>query len=82
MSKLKTLIHGDNKGALLKAEQGLKEFFSPASQGDLSGNPLTRIGEQVIQSMKRHYGEKKGEDVFYASINKGISGSKKWHRKK
>jgi hypothetical protein len=27
-------------------------------------------GEKVMASMKKHYGDKKGEDVFYATKNK------------
>ena len=32
--------------------------------------------------MQKHYGKKKGEEVFYASMNKGKKGTKKWHKKK
>jgi hypothetical protein len=32
--------------------------------------------------MIEQYGEKKGKEVFYASINKGEKGSEKWHAKK
>jgi len=31
--------------------------------------------------MKKEYGEKKGEQVFYASINKNKPGSNKWEAK-
>jgi len=31
--------------------------------------------------MQNQYGGKKGEDVFYASVVKGLKGSKKWHGK-
>ena len=44
--------------------------------------PLTKSGKKVMGSMREQYGEKKGEGVFYASINKGKSGSEKWHGKK
>lgn len=44
--------------------------------------PLTKSGSKVMSSMKSQYGEEKGERVFYASINKGKPGSKKWHAKK
>jgi hypothetical protein len=44
--------------------------------------PLTKSGEKVMASMKAEYGEKKGKEVFYASINKGKKGSSKWHGKK
>ena len=43
--------------------------------------PLTDSGNQVMRSMQSQYGAKKGKSVFYASINKGKSGSSKWHEK-
>lgn len=33
--------------------------------------PLTEKGQKIMSSMKRQYGDKKGEQVFYASRNKG-----------
>ena len=37
--------------------------------------PLTSKGEKIEGAMKEEYGAKKGEQVFYASRNKGtISG--------
>lgn len=44
--------------------------------------PLTKSGMQVMNSMVKKHGEKKGKEVFYASINKGRKGSEKWHEKK
>lgn len=44
--------------------------------------PLTKEGRKVKKSMEKHYGKEKGEDVFYASMQKGKPGSKKWHGKK
>lgn len=44
--------------------------------------PLTASGEKVLGNMTKEYGAKKGKQVFYASINKGKPGSKKWHGKK
>jgi len=42
--------------------------------------PLTKKGEKILKSMKKEYGKKKGERVFYASQNKGtIKGT---HKKK
>lgn len=41
--------------------------------------PLTASGKKVLANMKDEYGDKKGKSVFYASINKGKKGSKKWH---
>jgi len=32
--------------------------------------------------MEAQYGEKKGKQVFYATINKGKKGSSVWHKKK
>jgi len=37
--------------------------------------PLTNKGEEIMSAMKEQYGSEKGEQVFYASKNKGsISG--------
>lgn len=37
--------------------------------------PLTSKGQKIMGNMKEQYGEEKGEEVFYASKNKGtISG--------
>ena len=37
--------------------------------------PLNKKGEEIKHAMEEEYGEKKGEEVFYASENKGtISG--------
>jgi hypothetical protein len=33
--------------------------------------PLTKKGKKVKSAMMKEYGEKKGEEVFYASENKG-----------
>jgi len=43
--------------------------------------PLTPTGKKVLASYKRQYGEKRGEEYFYASINIGKAGSEKWHGK-
>lgn len=40
--------------------------------------PLTEKGKKILREMKKEYGEKKGEEVFYASVNKGkIKGAHK-----
>lgn len=40
--------------------------------------PLTKKGEEILHTMQKEYGPKKGESVFYASINKGtIEGAEK-----
>jgi hypothetical protein len=33
--------------------------------------PLTKKGKKVMKAMEKTYGKKKGEQVFYASKNKG-----------
>lgn len=33
--------------------------------------PLTPKGEEIKEAMQEQYGQKKGEQVFYASANKG-----------
>lgn len=33
--------------------------------------PLTKKGQKIKRAMKKEYGEKKGEQVFYASAKKG-----------
>ena len=33
--------------------------------------PLTKKGRKIMTAMKAEYGAKKGEQVFYASRNKG-----------
>ena len=45
--------------------------------------PLTKKGKKIMRSMKKQYGKKRGEQVFYATKNKGkIKGVKKaeWQR--
>jgi len=32
--------------------------------------PLTKKGKKILKAMKKEYGSKKGESVFYASENK------------
>lgn len=44
--------------------------------------PLTQTGRKILNTMIKKYGSKKGEGVFYASIHKGVPGSKQWHEKK
>ena len=40
--------------------------------------PLNKKGKKIMKSMKKQYGKKKGEEVFYASLNKKkIKGVKK-----
>lgn len=45
--------------------------------------PLSKKGKKVKRAMSKTYGKKKGEEVFYASINSGkIKGAKKRSGKK
>jgi hypothetical protein len=45
--------------------------------------PLTKKGLKIRAAMEKHYGKDKGEEVFYASENKGtIKGIKKKTSKK
>jgi len=39
--------------------------------------PLSKTGEKVKQEVKRRYGEKKGEQVFYAMENSRPAWTKK-----
>jgi hypothetical protein len=40
--------------------------------------PLSKKGREIKENMEKHYGKKKGDQVFYASANKGtIKGVKK-----
>lgn len=44
--------------------------------------PLTKKGKKVMRAMKKTYGAKKGESVFYASVNKGkVKGAHKGKKK-
>ena len=47
-------------------------------------SPLTKKGAKIMASMEKEYGSKaKGEQVFYASMNKGtIKGVHKGGKKK
>lgn len=45
--------------------------------------PLTKKGSKIKKAMDKEYGKKKGEQVFYASKNKGtIKGVEKSTKKK
>jgi hypothetical protein len=40
--------------------------------------PLTKRGKSILSTMRKSYGAKKGESVFYASINANkIKGAEK-----
>lgn len=51
------------------------------SEGEIT-MPLTKSGSKVKKEMREQYGKKKGEEVFYASINANKKGSGKWHQKR
>ena len=42
-------------------------------------NPLSASGKRVMESMKKQYDGKKGEQVFYATMNKNKM-KKKWEK--
>lgn len=45
--------------------------------------PLTKKGAKIKKAMTKTYGKKKGEEVFYASQNKGtVKGTHKSRRGK
>jgi hypothetical protein len=45
--------------------------------------PLTAKGKKLLVKFKKQYGDKKGEEVFYKSQQKGtITGTHKKHKKK
>ena len=45
--------------------------------------PLNKKGLKIREAMEKYYGKDKGEEVFYASVNKGkVKGVKKKGRKK
>lgn len=45
--------------------------------------PLTKKGAKIRQAMEKFYGKNKGDEVFYASVNKGnVKGAEKKKKKK
>lgn len=48
--------------------------------------PITKKGEKIKEAMESEYGKEKGEQVFYASANKGtikgVEGKRKSMAKK
>ena len=34
--------------------------------------PLTKKGAHILSAMRKEYGQQKGTNVYYASVNKGI----------
>ncbi len=76
---IKRIAHGSKDSVVMMANQGASAFMSGASQFPAQ-NPVTKSGKKVIESMQSQYGEKKGKQVFYATMNKGKKGSGKWHK--
>ena len=33
---------------------------------------FVKLGKKIMKSMKKQYGKKRGEKIFYASKNKGV----------
>ena len=44
--------------------------------------PLTKKGKKIMKSMKKSYGKKRGEQIFYATKNKGKNKGVDTKRKK
>ena len=58
-----------------------KKARGSASVGETM--PLTKKGKKIKRAMAKTYGKKKGEQVFYASQNKGtIKGTHKKRKKR
>lgn len=60
--------------------QGMSKMMTRPSTEFPANNPLSGSGRAVMSTMKKQYGAKKGKQVFYASINKGVPGSSAWER--
>lgn len=43
--------------------------------------PLTKKGKLMLETFQNEYGKKKGEEVFYAYINKHPNKTKDWEKK-
>jgi len=56
-------------------EYAEKNYLNRDSSDFYTKDPLTKKGQKILAAMKKVYGEEKGEQIFYASRNKGtISG--------
>lgn len=55
----------------LKKQPSLGGLPQPMRAQMESSMPLTQKGSKIMAAMKKQYGEKKGEGVFYASRNAG-----------
>lgn len=54
-------------------------FFSSRKLMDKTKMPLTKSGRKVLRRLKKFYGPRKGERIFYALIKAKRKGSRKWH---
>jgi hypothetical protein len=55
-----------------------RRILRVSNQQEVLIMPLTKKGKKIKNAMKEEYGAKKGEQVFYASQNKGtIKGTHK-----
>jgi hypothetical protein len=43
--------------------------------------PLTKLGQKVLDDFKKRYGDKKGQERFYASMNSGQLDASKMEQK-
>ena len=64
-------MHGAYSDKRIIATLGASEFLSDPAYGMYENNPLTDTGKKIKRNMKATYGAKKGQDVFYGSIQKG-----------
>lgn len=45
--------------------------------------PMTKKGAKIRRAMRKFYGKKKGDQVYFASVNKGtITGAEKGRRRR
>jgi hypothetical protein len=63
----KGIMQGDKRSVIATVTE---KFFSGIEKFPAQ-NPLTKKGNEIMESMKKEYGSKKGKQVFYASKNKG-----------
>ena len=61
----------------------MRAWMRPKTPNQRSSSmPLSKKGMKIRRAMRKQYGEKKGDEVFYASINKGkVKGAHKGKKK-
>ena len=68
---------------MILIKKKLKKIVKGHIKKEIKNNmPLTSIGKSVLRKMCEQYGEKKGKEVFYSSINSKKKSSEKWHKKR